>query len=79
VTLFCSGGVPGTHSKGVGYKGAIRRWRWSARRGSSCQWLALEVFAASHEEDDGEGQLKSQGVRVEAALTGEKENSDVLV
>jgi hypothetical protein len=21
VTLFCSGGVPGTHSKGVGYKG----------------------------------------------------------
>jgi hypothetical protein len=59
MTLFCGGGVLGSHHKGVGNEGAIRWRRWSAGRGFDGQWLAPEVHAASHEEDDGEGRLKS--------------------
>jgi hypothetical protein len=55
VTLFCGGGVSGSHCKGVGDEGAIRWLRWSTGRGSDGRWLSPEVPATSHEEDDSEG------------------------
>jgi hypothetical protein len=55
VTSFCSGGVPGSHRNGVSDQGTIQQRRWSVGRGSGGRWLAPEVPAASHEEDDSEG------------------------